>query len=201
MWLWPRHYPAGRVAVPDGTRPAGAPAAAVRENVRVPTPYRICLVCLGNICRSPMAAAVLREQLGEAGLAAAVEVDSAGTGAWHVGHGADRRARAALKARGYAERHTARQFDAAWFAQRDLVLAMDTANLRELRRLAPDPDTAARVRLLLSYDPGAGPDLDVPDPYYGGRDGFEHVLDLLERACAGLVAELGRTLAAEGGTR
>lgn len=162
-------------------------------------PYRICLVCLGNICRSPMAAAVLRAKLREAGLEAAVEVDSAGTGDWHVGHGADRRARATLKARGYPDQHTARQFAHDWFADRDLVLAMDTANLRDLRRLAADPATADRIRLLRSYDPDAGGDLDVPDPYYGGRDGFEHVLNLLERACDGLVDELARTLAPEGG--
>ena len=164
-------------------------------------PYRVCLVCLGNICRSPMAAAVLREQLRAAGLDGAVEVDSAGTGDWHVGNGADRRARAALRNRGYPDNHTARQFAHGWFAERDLVLAMDSANLRDLRGLAPDAGTADRVRLLLSYDPQAGPDLDVPDPYYGGRDGFEHVLDMLERACAVLVTELAQTLAAEGGTR
>jgi protein-tyrosine phosphatase len=145
-----------------------------------------------------MAAAVLREKLREAGLAGDVEVDSAGTGDWHIGHGADRRARAALKARGYPQEHTARQFVHGWFAERDLVLAMDAANLRDLRRLAPDADTADRVRLLRSYDPDARGDLDVPDPYYGGRDGFEHVLDLLERACDGLVEELRRTLAQSG---
>lgn len=159
------------------------------------SPYRVCLVCLGNICRSPMAEAVLRAKLLAAGLAGAVVVDSAGTGDWHVGHGADARARAALGARGYPTDHTARQFAARWFADRDLVLAMDGANLRELRRLAPDPETAERVRLLRSYDPKATGDLDVPDPYFGGDDGFELVLDQLERACDGLVDVLRRSLA------
>jgi protein-tyrosine phosphatase len=158
------------------------------------SPYRVCLVCLGNICRSPMAEAVLRAKLRAAGLGDAVEVDSAGTGDWHVGHGADARARSALTARGYPAEHVARQFSPAWFAERDLVLAMDEANLRDLRRLAPDQETAARVRLLRSYDPKADGDLDVPDPYYGGTDGFDVVLDQLERACAGLVDELRRTL-------
>jgi protein-tyrosine phosphatase len=158
------------------------------------SPFRVCLVCLGNICRSPMAEAVLRANLRSAGLNGAVVVDSAGTGDWHVGHGADARARTALLARGYPAEHTARQFSARWFAERDLVLAMDTANLRELRSLAPDPEAAERVRLLRSYDPNASGDLDVPDPYYGGADGFDLVLDQLERACAGLVDELRRTV-------
>jgi len=157
-------------------------------------PYRICLVCLGNICRSPMAESVLRAQLERAGLADAVVVDSAGLGDWHVGDDADRRALQALTRRGYPLSHAARQFDRAWFAERDLVLALDRSNLAGLRRLAPDPQTADRVRLLRSYDPDAGDDLDVPDPYYGGADGFEHVLDLVERACAGLVADVRRTV-------
>jgi protein-tyrosine phosphatase len=156
--------------------------------------YRICLVCLGNICRSPMAEAVLRAKLKEAGLGDAVRVDSAGLGGWHVGDDADRRALAALAQRGYQLRHAARQFDAAWFAERDLILALDRSNLSALRRLAPDAATADRIRLLRSYDPEAGDDLDVPDPYHGGADGFEHALDLVERACARLVAELSRTV-------
>jgi len=157
-------------------------------------PYQICFVCLGNICRSPMAESVLREQLDRAGLAHAVVVDSAGLADWHVGNDADTRARTALRQRGYALSHAARQFDRAWFADRDLVLALDRSNLRGLRRLAPDAATADRIRLLRSYDPEAGDELDVPDPYHGGAREFEHVLDLLERACAGLVAELRRTL-------
>jgi low molecular weight protein-tyrosine phosphatase len=157
--------------------------------------YRICLVCLGNICRSPMAEAVLRARLEQAGLAGDVIVDSAGLGGWHVGDNADRRALAALTQRGYLLEHAARQFDAAWFAERDLVLALDRSNLRGLRRLAPDAATADRVRLLRSYDPQAGDDLDVPDPYHQGAEGFDHVLDLVERACVGLVDELRRTLA------
>jgi low molecular weight protein-tyrosine phosphatase len=156
--------------------------------------YRICLVCLGNICRSPMAEAVLRAKVGQAGLSEEVVVDSAGLGDWHVGDNADHRALAALTQRGYLLEHAARQFDAAWFAERDLVLALDRGNLRGLRRLAPDPATAERIRLLRSYDPEAGDDLDVPDPYYGGPEGFEHALDLVERACDGLVAQLRRTV-------
>jgi protein-tyrosine phosphatase len=163
-------------------------------------PYRICLVCMGNICRSPMAEAVLRALLDRAGLADAVVVDSAGLGDWHVGDDADHRARTALRLRGYPLSHAARQFDRAWFAERDLVLALDRNNLHSLRRLAPDAASADRIGLLRSYDPEAGDDLDVPDPYYGGAEGFEHALDLVERACAGLVTQLRKTVVeARGG--
>lgn len=152
--------------------------------------YRVCMVCLGNICRSPMAASVLRAKLEAAGLGKEVVVDSAGTGDWHIGSDADHRARAALIARGYADAHSARQFVPRHYDDYDLVLAMDAANLRDLRRIAPDPEIGARVRMLRSYDPKAAADLEVPDPYFGGADGFDLVLDQLERACDGLVREL-----------
>ncbi|MGH8867511.1 MAG: low molecular weight protein-tyrosine-phosphatase [Actinomycetes bacterium] len=157
-------------------------------------PYRVCLVCMGNICRSPMAEAVLCRQLAEAGLRDAVAVDSAGTGGWHEGDDADERARAVLTAHGYTLRHRARRFRADWFSRYDLVLALDGANMADLRRLAPDADTADRIRLLRSYDPASTGQLDgelgVPDPYYGDGDGFAHVLRLVEAACRGLVEEL-----------
>jgi protein-tyrosine phosphatase len=156
--------------------------------------FRVCMVCLGNICRSPMAASVLRAKLAEAGLADRVVVESAGTGGWHIGDGADHRARATLRAAGYDDEHTARQFEAKYYDDYDLVVAMDANNLRDLRRIAPDGEIGNRVRMLRSYDPEAGDDLDVPDPYYGGDDGFQLVLAQVERACGGLVAELRRTL-------
>jgi protein-tyrosine phosphatase len=163
------------------------------------SPFRVCLVCMGNICRSPMAEAVLRARLADAGLAGRVEVSSAGTGDWHVGDDADPRARAVLTEAGYALEHRARQFRPEWFARYDLVVALDAANLDDLRRLAPDPETAAAVRLLRAYDPAAEglPEsgLGVPDPYYGGADGFPHVLALVEAACEGLVAHLAREVA------
>lgn len=140
-----------------------------------------------------MAEVVLRAELDDAGLGGAVVVDSAGTGDWHVGESMDPRARAALADRGYdGSRHRARQFDPEWFAELDLVLAMDQANLAELRAVAPDAETAGRVRLFRSYDPAAGPDATVPDPYFGGDDGFEHVLDLIESAAKALTGELER---------
>jgi low molecular weight protein-tyrosine phosphatase len=157
-------------------------------------PYRVCFVCSGNICRSPTAEAVLRRQLGEAGLAGQVAVDSAGLGDWHVGESADRRSAAALRQRGYpAWEHRARQFRSSDFADRDLVVALDAGHQRGLRALAPTAADRDKVRLLRSYDPAAAAgrgELDVPDPYYGGEDGFERVLDLVEAACRGLLAEV-----------
>jgi protein-tyrosine phosphatase len=158
-------------------------------------PYRVCFVCSGNICRSPTAEAVLRRQLAEAGLDGEVVVDSAGLGNWHVGQDADHRSAAALRRRGYpAWTHRARQFRAADFAERDLVVALDAGHERGLRALAATAADRAKVRLLRSYDPAAAAaglgELDVPDPYYGGPDGFEHVLDLVEAACRGLLAEV-----------
>jgi protein-tyrosine phosphatase len=158
------------------------------------TPYRICFVCLGNICRSPIAEAVLRRLVQEAGLAGRVEVSSAGTGDWHVGEGADDRALAALVRRGYdGSAHRARQFASAWFAEHDLVIALDSSNLSDLRRLAP-VGAADNVRLLLSFDPDATA-TDVPDPYYDDDNGFDRVVDMVEGACRGLVEELRADLA------
>jgi protein-tyrosine phosphatase len=161
-------------------------------------PYRVTFVCLGNICRSPTAEIVTRRLVEEAGLAGRVKVSSAGTGDWHVGQPIDRRAGAELTARGFdGRRHEARQFVARSFQAADLVLAMDRANERDLLRLAPDDESAAKVRLLRCFDPDAvrTGDLEVPDPYYGD-DGFARVFDLIERACRGLVADLGQQLGA-----
>jgi protein-tyrosine phosphatase len=132
-----------------------------------------------------MAAAVLRSKVAAARLVD-VEIISAGTGDWHVGSGADRRARAALVSRGYPDEHRARQFRSGDFPDVDLVLAMDAANLLDLRRLAP-PGSAATIRL---FDDPA----EVADPYYGDRSDFEGVLDQVERAADTLVGELRRTV-------
>jgi low molecular weight protein-tyrosine phosphatase len=163
----------------------------------MPNPYRVCFVCTGNICRSPMAEAVFRRYVDKAGLAGLVEVDSAGLGGWHVGENADRRALAVLRAQGYSCDHRARRFEVAWFDTRDLVVALDGGHLRRLRRLAPDEAAAGRIRLLRSFDPASagsggsrdsgGTDLDVPDPYYGSGAEFEHCLALVEAACLGLL--------------
>lgn len=148
-------------------------------------------VCMGNICRSPMAALVLRHQLAQAGMADVV-VASAGTGGWHVGDPADRRAQAALRRRGYPTEHRAQQFRAEWFHEYQLVVAMDRDNQRDLKRLAPTRAHGDAVRLLLEFDPLAE-GLDVPDPYYGGADEFDGVLTQIESACRGLTTHLTST--------
>ncbi|HSV64463.1 MAG TPA: low molecular weight protein-tyrosine-phosphatase [Mycobacteriales bacterium] len=158
-------------------------------------PYRVCFVCSGNICRSPMAEVVLRGMVAKAGLADLVEVDSAGTGDWHVGSGADSRARAALRRRGYdGSAHAARQWRRADFAERDLVVALDTGHYRWLTRLAPDETERTKIRLLRSFDPAAADQHDVLDPYYGPDHGFDEVLDQVEAGCAGILAEVRNAL-------
>ncbi|MEV4895444.1 low molecular weight protein-tyrosine-phosphatase [Nonomuraea sp. NPDC055795] len=153
--------------------------------------YRVCLVCMGNICRSPMAEVVLRATLAEHGLDEVV-VDSAGTGDWHVGGPMDQRAARTLAERGYdGSAHRARQFTGDWFGRYDLVLAMDTANLRALRRLAP---AGQEVRLFRSFDPSAPAEAEVPDPYYGGQDGFDEVLRQVKAASEGLAKHLADEL-------
>jgi protein-tyrosine phosphatase len=159
----------------------------------MPAPaVRVCFVCLGNICRSPTAEGVMRGLLQREGLDARVLVESAGTAGYHVGELPDRRARAAAKLRGVALESRARQFRAADFARLDYVLAMDAENVSILEAIAPDAAARAKVRLLRSFDPEAPAGAAVPDPYYGGDDGFEHVLSLCERACSGLIAHLRR---------
>ncbi|MFJ5530382.1 low molecular weight protein-tyrosine-phosphatase [Streptomyces sp. NPDC093261] len=150
--------------------------------------YRICFVCTGNICRSPMAESVFRARVEEAGLDDLVDVDSAGTGGWHEGEGADPRTVAVLEENGYGSEHTARRFEPSWFSRLDLVIALDSGHLKALRRLAPTPEDAAKIRLLRSYDPAADGALDVPDPYFGGMDGFEECLEMVEAASPGLLA-------------
>jgi protein-tyrosine phosphatase len=165
----------------------------VRMSAPSLAPFRVCFVCTGNICRSPMAESVFRARVHEARLGGLVTVDSAGTGPWHEGDGADHRTVAVLTAGDYEENasgHIARQFQPAWFADAELVVALDNGHLRALRRLAPTPQDAARVRLLRDYDPAAGTDgcgPDVPDPYYGGMDGFQRCLRMCEAAADGLL--------------
>jgi protein-tyrosine phosphatase len=150
-------------------------------------------VCLGNICRSPMADVVLTEQVVRAGLSEQVVVNSCGTGDWHVGQPMDRRAAVTLSAAGYDPTvHRARRFDPGWLDDHDLVLAMDEHNLADVLATAVD-DHEGRVRLFRDFDP-VGTGGEVPDPYYGGDAGFEEVLGMVERTSAALVAALQRAL-------
>lgn len=149
--------------------------------------YRICFVCTGNICRSPSAEFILRARAEDAGLD--VDVDSAGTDSYHVGDGADERAVRAMKDAGYdGSGHVARQFDESWFAERDLIVALDRGHFRILHELAPDDESAAKIRMMRSFDPEAPEhDLDVADPYYGDQAGFTAMVEQLEAASDGLV--------------
>lgn len=153
-------------------------------------PYRIAVVCLGNICRSPMAEVVLTEKIRRARLAEEAVVISAGTGDWHVGNPMDRRAAAALTAKGYdASKHQATVFAPAEFEECDLILAMDGSNLSDIAALRSSD--SSRLRMFRDFDARAdGTDRDVPDPYYGGDDGFDTVLAMVERTAAAIVLAL-----------
>jgi protein-tyrosine phosphatase len=146
--------------------------------------YRVAVVCLGNICRSPVADVVHNARVAEAGLD--VTVDSYGTGGWHVGEPMDRRSAATLASAGYdPSRHRAQQFGGAHAAAYDMVLAMDSSHHSELRALGVPEE---RLLMFRAFDPeGAG---DVPDPYYGGPQGFDDVLAMIERTSEALVKEL-----------
>jgi protein-tyrosine phosphatase len=133
----------------------------------------------------------MRSLVAQAGLTDRVHVESAGTGAWHIGSAPDERATAAASARGIALEGRARQVRAEDFLEFDLLIAMDRSNVRELRALAGGEEQRERVRLLREFDPaGDGGELDVPDPYYGSPGGFEEVLDLVQAACEGLLAQI-----------
>ncbi len=159
-------------------------------------PYAIATVCLGNICRSPVAAVLLEHRLDEAGLGDRVRVVSAGTGTWHLGERMDRRAAATLVSRGLdASRHRARQFEAAMLEDVDLVLAMDETNLRDVLALAQDEEAESRVLMFRAFDPIAddplaGDQRDVPDPWFGGPDAFDLVLAIADRTAVELVDRL-----------
>ena len=158
------------------------------------SPVRISFVCLGNICRSPTAEAVMRHLVKQAGLERQILIDSAGTGDCHVGETRDRRSAEVGQRRGMPLSGRARQFVSADFARFDYVLAMDRQNLTNLQRLAPDEKARQKVRLLRSFAAGASPDDDeVPDPYFGGAQGFDAVFDICLDACQGLLDHLRRT--------
>jgi low molecular weight protein-tyrosine phosphatase len=148
---------------------------------------RVCFVCLGNICRSPTAEGVMRHLVEQAGLADRIEIDSAGTGAWHVGEPPDRRARAAARTRGIELTGRARRFEREDWARFDYVLAMDRENYADLEQGAPSRDVLVKLELLRAFDPNAPPGAAVPDPYYGGHRSFDEVIDLCLAACRGLL--------------
>ena len=151
---------------------------------------RVLFVCLGNICRSPAAEGVFLHLLGQEGLEDRFVVDSAGTGGWHVGKPADHRMRAAAERRGIHLPSRARQLDAGDLNSFDHILTMDASNLADVKALAREVGGgSAQIEPLVRYCRTMQA-TEVPDPYYGGPAGFEHVLDLLEDACRGLLEEL-----------
>ena len=154
---------------------------------------KLLFVCLGNICRSPAAEGVFLHQLNERGLNDRFVVDSAGTGGWHVGNPADRRMQAAASRRGIKLPSRARQISLDDLSTFDLVLTMDDDNLMAVQALAKEAGSraTASIKPMLSFARSFS-EAEVPDPYYGGESGFEHVLDLLEDACSNLLDELSR---------
>ncbi len=151
--------------------------------------HRLLFVCLGNICRSPMAEGVFRRVAQEEGMLDRFEIDSAGLGNWHVGQAPDSRAQAAARTRGVdISDQSARQVTKGDFARFDLLLAMDGSNYDELVELAPK-SARHKIRRFLDFAPHVGAE-DVPDPFFGGTEGFNHALDLIEAAARGLLAEL-----------
>ncbi|MGD8176522.1 low molecular weight protein-tyrosine-phosphatase [Marinimicrobium sp. ARAG 43.8] len=153
----------------------------------------VLFVCLGNICRSPTAHGIFEHKIREAGLSEQVEIDSAGTAAWHIGKSPDARSAAAALQRGYDLSHLrARQSDEADFEHYDYILAMDESNLMDLRALSP-ANYRGHLGLFLEFARTFN-EREVPDPYYGGNQGFEHVLDLVEDACEGLLNDVRQRL-------
>jgi protein-tyrosine phosphatase len=153
--------------------------------------FRICFVCTGNICRSPMAEAVFRDLVKTAGYEGAVTVMSAGTGDWHVGEHSDARTIEALAARGYdGSRHRAKQFDPEWFDSLDLVVVFDRSQERILRAWANTDQDRGKVQMLLSFDSDQAAQVDVPDPYYSDAAMFGRVLGMIEKSSAALFRQI-----------
>ncbi|HSG06936.1 MAG TPA: low molecular weight protein-tyrosine-phosphatase [Longimicrobiales bacterium] len=154
-----------------------------------PRPTTVLFVCLGNICRSPLAEGIFLDLVEREGLQEHFVVDSAGTGAWHVGERPDRRSVQVAEAHGVSLPGRARQVTREDLARFDRVVAMDRDNIEALRHLAPSGEGGARIHLLREYDPSGDGD-EVPDPYYGGNDGFEVVYQMIRRSCQRLLDEL-----------
>ncbi|MFC2085975.1 low molecular weight protein-tyrosine-phosphatase [Bacteroidota bacterium] len=153
-------------------------------------PFNVLFVCLGNICRSPLAEAVFRKQVIEAGLGDKIGVDSAGTGGWHVGDPPDRRMRHTAASHDVSlDDIRARQFGRDDLKKFDLILAMDRSNLHDILRMA-GPDERSKVKLFRSFDELGGDQSDVPDPYYGGPEGFERVFEIVDRTSKRILSSI-----------
>lgn len=153
----------------------------------------ICFVCLGNICRSPTAEGVFAKLVGDAGLREKIAIDSAGTGAWHKGELADKRARQEAARRGFELRSVARQFVRQDFERNDLVIGMDRTNVADLQALARTESERSKIKLFRSFDPLSPSDAEIPDPYYGGPEDFARVFDMCTAASRGLLGHVRKT--------
>lgn len=159
------------------------------DAVPASSPTRVLFVCLGNICRSPLAEGVFRRIVDQAGLSEKFFIDSAGTGSWHVGELPDARAAMVAREHGVELNSRARQVTAQDLHDFDYVIAMDRENLLTLERMANVSGGDAEIQLLRAWDPNPDGD-EVPDPYYGGASGFEHVYDIVARSCEELLRRL-----------
>ena len=151
---------------------------------------KICFVCLGNIVRSPLAENMFRHLVEQANLGEMYEVDSAGTSGWHVGEKPDRRMRRVASSHDFNYSGRARQYQHRDFEYFNWIIAMDSSNYSDLLGMAKTPEQQAKIRLLREFDPQSGPNSPVPDPYYGGIDGFEEVFKIVKRSCQGLLDAL-----------
>ena len=156
------------------------------------TTVRICFVCLGNICRSPLAEGVFLDLLKKEGLEERILVDSAGTGNWHVGARPDARMQATARSRGIELQSIAQQFQPGDFKHYDLILAMDQSNHDTLEFMVEGASPGNKLRMFRSFDPQHNGNLDVPDPYYGGAQGFENVFEIIHRTCPQILEHIKR---------
>ncbi|MCC5904886.1 MAG: low molecular weight phosphotyrosine protein phosphatase [Balneolaceae bacterium] len=156
-------------------------------------PYRICFVCLGNICRSPTAEGVFQHLVNERGFQSYFYIDSAGTSAYHIGEPANSKSQFVANQQGVKLHSKARRFDMADLEDFDLILAMDHENFNNLNRLDSRGIHSDKIRLMRDFDPQPG-DGAVPDPYYGGMDGFQNVFDVLKRSSENLLDELAKSI-------
>jgi protein-tyrosine phosphatase len=151
---------------------------------------KVCFVCLGNICRSPLAQGVFEKLVSDEGLEDRILIASAGTGHWHIGSPPDERMQETANKYGVQLNSRGRQFQPVDFFDFDLILAMDDSNLSLLEQMCPDPEKAENLKLFRSFDPDSNGDLNVPDPYYGGGKGFEIVYAIVNRTCPRILESL-----------
>ena len=156
---------------------------------------KVCFVCLGNICRSPLAQGVFEALVKEEGLQDRIIISSAGVSGWHVGNSPDARMQQTARDHGINLNSRARQFQSSDFEQMDLVLAMDHSNLSALKQMSAEPELQDKLFLFRSFDPQSNNDLEVPDPYYGGDKGFETVYQIVDRTCPKVLDHLKAQLA------